>query len=145
MTKKEITNKLDELHDYLDQLEELTESDKKTISFFGSDIAKSGYNLFTHAIQYDKKLVDEGLIVEYEDGYFKPWQLEIYCRDYPNSQQFNSDCKEFGYNDQEKQEYAAEHIEKIKECEDAEDRIIIEIHKIKEEIELLTDKLELMS
>jgi anion-transporting ArsA/GET3 family ATPase len=145
MDKKEITNKLDELHDYLDELEELTESDKDTIKFFCSDIKESGYNISTHAIQYNTKLVDEELIVQYEDEYFIPWQLEIYCRYYPNSQQFNYDCEEFGYNDQEKQAYEDEHNEKIKECFKSQDNIMIEIHKIKEEIQLLTDKLELMS
>jgi hypothetical protein len=145
MNKNEITNKLDKLHNYLDELEELIEKDKKTISFFCKNIAQFGYNISAHSHPYNKKLVDEGLIVEYEDEYFIPWKLKIYCQDYPNSQQFDFDCEEFGYNHQEKEEYAAEHIEKIRECEDAEDGISIEIHKTKEKIELLTDKLKLMS
>jgi hypothetical protein len=145
MNKNEITNKLDKLHNYLDELEELIEKDKENIRVFNSDIARSGYNISAYALPYNKKLVYEGLIVEYEDEYFKPWQLEIYCQDYPNSQQFESDCEEFSYNDKEKKEYAAEHTEKITECLDAEDRISIEIHKTKEQIILLTDKFELIS
>ena len=87
MNKNEITNKLDELHNWLDELEELIEKDIKNIRFFNSNISQSDYRISAHSLPYNKKLVDEGLIVEYEDQYFKPWQLEIYCQHYPNSQQ----------------------------------------------------------
>ena len=141
MNINELINKLDERTNYLDELNELMETDKKTRDFFSSDIASGGYNISAHSIPYDTKLAEKGLIVEYESEYYKPWQLEIYCRRYPDSQQFESDCEEFGYNDKEKKEYAAEHTEKIKECNDAKDMVIIEIDKTKDKIKLLTDYL----
>ena len=145
MDKNTITNKIDELNDYLDVLEELIENDSSVMQLFGKDLSANSFNMSSYEIKYDKNLVDKGLIVEYEDAYYRPWQLKIYCEDYPYSQDFDYDCIEFGYHEDDKQSYANDHETIIQECDEAEDNIIIEIDKTKKEIDVLIDKLELMS
>lgn len=143
MNKNEITTKLYELNEYLDVLEDLIEHDFEVKRIFRKDLSSQDFNI--SAIEYDKNLVKKGFIVLLEDSYFRPWQLKIYCEDYPYSQQFEYDCREFDYTDNEKQSYAHDHETKIKECEIAENNILIEIEKIKTEINILTDNLELIS
>ena len=145
MDKTTITNKIDELNDYLDVLEDLLENDSALMQLFAKDLSASSFNMSSYQIKYDKNLVDKGLIVQYEDAYYRPWQLKIYCEDYPCSQQFEYDCAEFDYTEDEKQSYAHDHEAKIQECDRAQDNIILEIDKTQKEIELLIDKLELMS
>lgn len=145
MDKNTITNKIDELNDYLDVLEDLIENDHSVMQLFGKDLSADSFNMSSYEIKYDKNLVDKGLIVLYEDAYYRPWQLKIYCEDYPYSQQFEYDCVElYCTTDNDKQSYAKHHEAKIEDCEEAQDNIIIEIDKTKKEIDLLIDKLELM-
>ena len=143
MNKDEITTKLHEFHEYLDVLEDLIEHDFEVKRIFRQNLSSQDFNISD--IEYDKNLIKKGFIVLLEDSYYRPWQLKIYCEDYPYSQQFEYDCIEFGYDEYEKQSYAHDHETKIKECEIAEDNILIEIEKIKTEINILTDNLELIS
>ena len=97
MNKDEITTKLHEFHEYLDVLEDLIEHDFEVKRIFRQNLSSQDFNISD--IEYDKNLIKKGFIVLLEDSYYRPWQLKIYCEDYPYSQQFEYDCIEFGYDE----------------------------------------------
>tara|TARA_R110000824_G_scaffold242309_1_gene430978 strand:- start:37 stop:507 length:471 start_codon:yes stop_codon:yes gene_type:complete len=93
----------------------------------------------------NKELFTEKLLIKWDDfvceGYGIPWQVYEFCESYLQSTELDDNCKEYGYDDEEKKEYIKEIEDKQKEAEQAMELIQARIAYVKDKIDFIENEI----
>ena len=145
-----LKKELEQKQSYLGELEELEIPSTQYLHNWLYNLRANNHGSCTvvNELQHtetNKKLYRQKLVLKWDelvgDGFCVPWQVYHYCDSYLQSTELDNNCKEYGYDDEEKQEYIKEIEEKQKEAEKAMELLDERITYIKDKINFIENEI----